>query len=66
VAMEEKMISSLDRLEYVEKLCYLGDLICAGGRAEKASRARVRCNWKILSNNNVQVVLILQCVSYMK
>ena len=32
-------------LECVEKFCYLGDTIAAGGGAEVASRARVRCAW---------------------
>jgi len=45
VAMKEIMISLLDKLEYVDKFCYLGDLIGAGGGVEEASRARVRCAW---------------------
>jgi len=32
-------------LECVEKFCYFGDLIGAGGGAEEASRERVRCAW---------------------
>ena len=32
-------------LECVDKFCYLGDMIAAGGGAEEASRARVRCAW---------------------
>ena len=32
-------------LECVDKFCYLGDMIGAGGGAEEASRARVRCAW---------------------
>ena len=32
-------------LEVVDKFCYLGDMIGAGGGAEEASRARVRCSW---------------------
>ena len=32
-------------LECVDKFCYLGDVIAAGGGAEEASRARVRCAW---------------------
>jgi len=39
--MMEIMISLLDKLECM--FCYLGDLIGAGGGAEEASRARVRC-----------------------
>ena len=34
-----------DKLECVDKFCYLGDMIGAGGGAEEASRARVRCAW---------------------
>ena len=32
-------------MECVEKFCYLGDMIGAGGGAEDASRARTRCAW---------------------
>jgi hypothetical protein len=32
-------------LEVVHKFCYLGDMIGAGGGAEDAVRARVRCAW---------------------
>jgi len=39
------MIISLDKMECVDKFCYLGDCIGAGGGAEEASRARVRCAW---------------------
>ena len=28
-----------------EKFCYLGDMLCAGGGAEEASRTRVRSAW---------------------
>ena len=30
------------KFELVEKFCYLGDMLCAGGGAEEASRTRVR------------------------
>ena len=33
------------KLACVDKFCYLGDMIGAGGGAEEASRARVRCAW---------------------
>ena len=33
------------KLECVDKFCYLGDMIGAGGGAEEASRTRVRCAW---------------------
>ena len=29
------------KFELVEKFCYLGDMLCAGGGAEEASRTRV-------------------------
>ena len=32
-------------IELVEKFCYLGDMLCAGGGAEEASRTRVRSAW---------------------
>jgi len=38
--MKEIMISSLDKLD---KFCYLGDLIGAGGGTEEVSRASVCC-----------------------
>jgi hypothetical protein len=34
-----------EKLECVERFCYLGDMIGAGGGAKEASRARVRCAW---------------------
>ena len=33
------------KFELVEKFCYLGDMLCAGGGAEEASRTRVRSAW---------------------
>lgn len=33
------------KLEYVNKFCYLGDMISAKGGAEDAARTRVRCAW---------------------
>jgi len=41
--MKEIIISYLDKLECIDKFCYLLDLIGAGVGAEEASRARVRC-----------------------
>jgi len=43
VAIREIIISSLDKFEYVDKFCYLGDLFGAEGGAEEAPGARVRC-----------------------
>jgi len=43
VTVQNTMISLLDTLECVDMFRYFADLICAGERAEKASRARVRC-----------------------
>src|SRR6266568_531541 len=34
-----------DGLEFVTKLCYLGDMIGGAGGAEDASRTRIRCAW---------------------
>src|SRR5664279_5201533 len=42
---KEMEIEYVGILECVEKICYLGDMIEAGGGAEEASRARVRCAW---------------------
>jgi len=41
----EMVIEHVGKLECVDKFCYLGDMIGAGGGAEDASRARVRCAW---------------------
>jgi len=41
----EMTIDNVGTLECVDKFCYLGDMIGAGGGAEEASRARVRCAW---------------------
>ena len=38
-------IEHVGKLECVDKFCDLGDMIGAGGGAEEASRARVRCAW---------------------
>ena len=40
---KEMEIENVGKLECVEKFCYLGDMIQAGGGAEEALRARVRC-----------------------
>ena len=34
-----------ENLDCVDKVCYLGVMIGAGSRAEKAFRERVRCAW---------------------
>ena len=34
--------------ECVDRFCYLGDMIGAGGGVELASRMRVRCAWNEL------------------
>ena len=41
----ELELGESDKLECVNKFCYLGDMIGAGGGAEEASRTRVRCAW---------------------
>src|SRR5258706_153441 len=44
VTVELKLIAEEgDTLECVDKFCYLGDMIGAGGGAEEASRMRVKC-----------------------
>jgi len=45
VAIKEIMMSSFDKLECVDKFCYLENLIGAGEGSEETSRARVRCAW---------------------
>jgi hypothetical protein len=43
--IKEVDLGSNEKLECVDKFCYLGDMIGAGGGAEEASRARVRGAW---------------------
>ena len=43
--LKEISFGTDSKLECVEKFCYLGDMIGAGGGAEGASGARVRCAW---------------------
>jgi len=43
--VQDTEIGHCVKLEGVEKFCYLGDMIGAGGGVEEASRARVRCAW---------------------
>ena len=45
VLLKEVVIESNVKLECVPKFCYLGDTLEAGGGAEEAARARVRCAW---------------------
>ena len=43
---KQELVLGLDSsLEIVDRFCYLGDVIGAGGGAEEASRARIRCAW---------------------
>jgi len=49
LAEKEIIISSLDKLEFVDKFCYLG---VTGGGSEKASRVIVRCAWANQSSGN--------------
>jgi hypothetical protein len=44
-ASREFILSETDRLEIVEKFCYLGDTFGKAGGAEEASRTRVKCAW---------------------
>jgi len=43
--LKELPIGNTDKVECVDRFCYLGDMIGDGGGAEEASRARVRCAW---------------------
>ena len=45
VGLKEVSIGQNDKLECVEKFCYLGDMIGSGGGSEEAARTRVRCAW---------------------
>ena len=42
---KEIEIEDVGKLECVNKFCYLGDMIGAGGGTEEASRAGVWCTW---------------------
>jgi hypothetical protein len=43
--VREIALESGGSLEVVDRFCYLGDMIGAGGGAEEASRTRVQCAW---------------------
>jgi hypothetical protein len=43
--LQQLLLEDGQELECVEKFCYLGDMIGAGGGAEEAVTARVRCAW---------------------
>jgi hypothetical protein len=58
----EVMLEDGTRLETVDKFCYLGDMIGAGGGADDASRARCRCGWKKF--NELAPVLTLRGASH--
>ena len=45
VGLKKESIGQNDKLECVEKFCYLGDMIWSGGGSEEASKTRVRCAW---------------------
>jgi len=34
-----------DKVEAVNKFCYIGDVIGSGGSVKETSRTRVRCAW---------------------
>ena len=42
---KKEIVLGQESLECVDKFCYLGDMIGAGGGAGDAVRARVRCAW---------------------
>src|SRR5437867_180448 len=43
--VKQLVLGNNDRMEVVEKFCYLGDVIGKGGGADESSIARVRCAW---------------------
>ena len=43
--VDQFVLGDSDKIEVVEKFCYLGDVIGKGGGAEESSRARVRGAW---------------------
>jgi hypothetical protein len=45
VARREVDMGEDGKIELVERFCYLGDMIGAGGGAEDAVRCRIRCAW---------------------
>ena len=45
VIVEDEEIEQGVGFEMVDRFCYLGDMIGAGGGVEEAIRARVRCAW---------------------
>ena len=45
VVVEDEGIEQVVGFEMVDRFCYLGDMIGAGGGVEEATRARVRCAW---------------------
>jgi len=38
-------IGASAKLELVDKLCYLGDMLCVDGDADAAVEARIRIGW---------------------
>ena len=43
--VKQFVLGNNDKMEVVEKFCYLGDVIGKEGGAEESSIARVRCAW---------------------
>ena len=43
--LKQLVLGNGEKVEVVEKFCYVGDVIGKGGGAEESSRARVRCAW---------------------
>src|SRR5260221_512039 len=43
--VKELLLGEEGKLEYVDRFCYLGDMVGNGGGAEESSRTRVRCAW---------------------
>ena len=41
----EFILGASEKLEVVDRFCYLGDMLGKGGGAEESSRVRVKCAW---------------------
>jgi hypothetical protein len=54
-------LDSTDNLEFVDKFCYLRDLIGQAGGEEEASRARIWCAWDKF--NKLAIILAMRGAS---
>ena len=60
-ADKKELVLGQERLECVDKFCYFDDMIGAGGDAEDAVRARIRCAWSKF--NELEPILTAQGAS---